>query len=53
MVVAGRRPRCILDQAPIRDSLVDQATEWREKLIEAAVEQDDDAMEAYLEGTEA
>ena len=32
--------------------LADQATEYREKLIELAVEQDDDAMEAYLERTE-
>ncbi len=40
-------------KAPIRESLVDQAAEWREKLIEAAVEQDDDAMEAYLEGHRA
>ena len=32
--------------------LADQAAEYREKLIEAAVEQDDDAMEAYLEGNE-
>ena len=32
--------------------LADQAIEYREKLIELAVEQDDDAMEAYLEGTE-
>jgi len=39
-------------KAPIRDSLADMAAEWREKLVEAAVEQDDDAMEAYLEGTE-
>ncbi len=39
-------------KAPIRDSLKDQAAEWREKLVEAAVEQDDDAMEAYLEGNE-
>jgi elongation factor G len=31
--------------------LVDKAAEYREKLIELAVEQDDDAMEAYLEGT--
>ena len=28
------------------------AAEYREKLIETAVEQDDDAMEAYLEGNE-
>jgi len=39
-------------KAPIRAELADQAAEWREKLVEAAVEQDDDAMEAYLEGTE-
>ena len=31
---------------------VDQALEWREKLIEKAVELDDDVMEAYLEGNE-
>ena len=39
-------------KAPIRADLADQAAEWREKLVEAAVEQDDDAMEAYLDGTE-
>ena len=32
--------------------LADQAKEYREKLIEAAVELDDDAMTAYLEGKE-
>ncbi|QBK30592.1 elongation factor G [Roseitalea porphyridii] len=32
--------------------LADQAAEYREKLIETVVEMDDDAMEAYLEGTE-
>ena len=32
--------------------LADKAAEWREKLIEIAVEQDDAAMEAYLEGNE-
>ena len=32
--------------------LLDQAKEYREKLIEAAVELDDDAMTAYLEGNE-
>ena len=37
---------------PIRDSLRAQAEEWRGKLIETAVEMDDDAMEAYLEGEE-
>ncbi len=32
--------------------LADKAAEYREKLIELAVEQDDDAMEQYLEGNE-
>src|ERR1700716_2751162 len=32
--------------------LVEQAKEYREKLVEAAVELDDDAMAAYLEGKE-
>ena len=39
-------------KAPIRDSLKAKADAAREKLIEAAVEQDDAAMEAYLDGTE-
>ncbi|WP_158970890.1 elongation factor G [Chachezhania sediminis] len=37
---------------PIRDDLKDVADEWRSTLIENAVEMDDDAMEAYLEGEE-
>ena len=37
---------------PIRASLNDMALEWRGKLIELAVDMDDDAMEAYLEGQE-
>lgn len=32
--------------------MTDLVEEWREKLIETAVEQDDDVMEAYLEGDE-
>jgi elongation factor G len=32
--------------------LADTAAAWREKLVETAVEQDDEAMEAYLEGNE-
>ncbi|PUB11486.1 elongation factor G [Yoonia sediminilitoris] len=39
-------------KAPIRDSLKATADEWRNKLVEAAVEQDDDAMMEYLEGNE-
>merc|ERR1711916_25870 len=37
---------------PIRDELKDQADEWRAKLVENAVEMDDDAMMEYLEGNE-
>ena len=37
---------------PIRDELKDTADEWRGRLIENAVEMDDDAMMAYLEGEE-
>ena len=37
---------------PIREELQDLADEWRGKMIELAVEQDDTAMEAYLEGNE-
>ncbi|MFC4353458.1 elongation factor G [Fodinicurvata halophila] len=36
----------------IPEELQGQAAEYREKLIELAVEQDDEAMEAYLDGTE-
>src|SRR3546814_14078137 len=32
--------------------MAEQAAEYREKLVELAVEQDDAAMEAYLEGNE-
>jgi elongation factor G len=38
------------DYIDIPADLADQAKEYREKLIEAAVELDDDAMTAYLEG---
>jgi elongation factor G len=36
------------EKGPVRDSLKAVAEEWRGKMIEAAVEMDDDAMEAYL-----
>ncbi len=36
----------------IGDDFADQAAEYRKKLIETAVELDDEAMEAYLEGVE-
>jgi elongation factor G len=38
--------------AEIPADMLDQAKEYREKMIEAAVELDDDAMTAYLEGKE-
>ncbi|MFC0280766.1 elongation factor G [Falsigemmobacter intermedius] len=37
---------------PIREELQDLADKWRANMIELAVEQDDAAMEAYLEGNE-
>ncbi|NNJ69232.1 MAG: GTP-binding protein, partial [Boseongicola sp.] len=40
------------EKRPVRDSLKAMADEWRGKMIEAAVEMDDDAMMAYLEGEE-
>jgi len=40
------------DIVDIPAELQDQADEYRMKLVELAVEQDDDAMEAYLEGDE-
>ena len=36
----------------IPDDLAGQTAEYREKLVEKAIERDDDAMEAYLEGNE-
>jgi len=40
------------DEKEIPADLVEKAKEYRESLIEMAVEMDDDAMEAYLEGKE-
>jgi len=40
------------EYSDIPTELVDKASEYREKLVELAVEQDDSAMEAYLEGNE-
>lgn len=36
----------------VDDELKEKAAEWREKLVEVAVEQDEDALMAYLEGEE-
>jgi len=40
------------EEVDIPDELVEQAAEYREKLIETALYHDDAALEAYLEGTE-
>ena len=40
------------DYVDIRDSLKDQAEEYREKLVEAAVEADEELIESYLAGEE-
>ncbi|WP_424968688.1 elongation factor G [Dinoroseobacter sp. S375] len=51
-VWAGEDLGASWERRPIRDSLKDTADEWRAKLIETAVEMDDDAMMEYLEGNE-
>ena len=40
------------EKRPIRDSLAEQCATLRNEMIEMAVEMDDDAMEAYLDGNE-
>jgi len=40
------------ERRPVRDSLKEKAEEMRSEMIEMAVDMDDDAMEAYLEGNE-
>ena len=42
----------VFDEIAIPAELADQAAEYRAALVEAAVELDDAAMEAYLDGTE-
>jgi elongation factor G len=51
-VWAGEDLGASWEKRPVRDSLREQAEEWRANMIEIAVEMDDDAMEAYLEGNE-
>ncbi|MDB2421927.1 elongation factor G [Paracoccaceae bacterium] len=51
-VWAGEDLGASWEKRPIRDSLKATADEWRAKLIETAVDMDDGAMEAYLEGVE-
>ncbi|MFP6708016.1 MAG: elongation factor G [Alphaproteobacteria bacterium] len=40
------------DYVDIPDDMKDEAADYRSRLIETAVEQDDDALEAYLDGAE-
>jgi len=47
---SGDPTRYTIEDMPA--DMTDQVEEWREKLIEAAVEQDDAMMEQYLEGEE-
>ena len=51
-VYAGDDLGASWDLREIRPELKDMADEWRGKMIEAAVEMDDEAMMAYLEGEE-
>ncbi len=51
-VWAGEDLGATWELRPVRDSLKDKAEELRSEMIEMAVEMDDDAMEAYLEGEE-
>ncbi|WP_375229977.1 elongation factor G [Roseobacter sp. S98] len=51
-VWAGEDLGASWEKRPVRDSLKEQAEEWRGKMIEVAVEMDDDAMMEYLEGNE-
>ncbi|SCA55302.1 protein chain elongation factor EF-G, GTP-binding [Candidatus Terasakiella magnetica] len=52
VVWGGEELGAKFDYVDIPDDLADKAAEYREQLIETAVEQDDAAMEAYLEGNE-
>lgn len=42
----------VTDEPLVDDALRAKAAEWREKLVEVAVEQDEDALMEYLEGNE-
>ena len=42
----------VTDEPLVDDALKAKAKEWREKLVELAVEQDEDALMEYLEGNE-
>ncbi|WP_414473929.1 elongation factor G [Microvirga sp. M2] len=52
IVWSGEGPGAPFGEEEIPADLLDQAKEYRGKLVEAAVEMDDDAMVAYLDGQE-
>jgi elongation factor G len=52
LVWSGEALGATFDEVEIPADLVDQAREYRSKLVEAAVELDDEAMMAYLDGQE-
>jgi elongation factor G len=52
IVWSGEALGAKFDEEEIPAGLKDQAVEYRQKLVEAAVELDDDAMTAYLDGQE-
>ena len=52
VVWSGEALGAKFDEVEIPADLKDQAVEYRTKLVEAAVELDDDAMTAYLDGQE-
>eukprot|EP00245_Coleochaete_scutata_P003177 TRINITY_DN1457_c0_g1_i1.p1 TRINITY_DN1457_c0_g1~~TRINITY_DN1457_c0_g1_i1.p1 ORF type:complete len:828 (-),score=235.94 TRINITY_DN1457_c0_g1_i1:449-2704(-) len=52
LVWSGEELGAKFEEEEIPDDLKDLAEEYRAKLIEMAVEQDDEALEAYLEGNE-
>ena len=52
LVWSGEALGAAFDEVEIPADLKDQAAEYRSKLVEAAVEMDDEAMMAYLDGQE-
>lgn len=50
LIWSGEELGAKFDELDIPADMADEAAEWREKLVEAAVEVDDDAMMAYLDG---
>jgi len=52
LIWSGEELGAKFEAVDIPADLADKAAEYREKLVEAAVENDDAALEAYLEGTQ-